>query len=77
MSIIHMDKRKYITEIDILDKDARIDLIMDVLDLIMKDHIEATVVVEKISLSNNIKKEYLIRSLPDVIAQKVKVGLID
>ena len=51
-----MDKRKYITEIDILDKDARIDLIMDVLDLIMKDHIEATVVVEKISLSNNIKK---------------------
>ncbi len=77
MSIIHMDKRKYITEIDILDKDARIDLIMDVLDLIMKDHIEATVVVEKISLSNNIKKEYLIRSLPDVIAQKVKVGLIE
>ena len=72
-----MDKRKYITEIDILDKDARIDLIMDVLDLIMKDHIEATVVVEKISLSNNIKKEYLIRSLPDVIAQKVKVGLIE
>ena len=68
MSIIHMDKRKYITEIDILDKDARIDLIMDVLDLIMKDHIEATVVVEKI---------YLIRSLPDVIAQKVKVGLIE
>ena len=50
---------------------------MDVLDLIMKDHIEATVVVEKISLSNNIKKEYLIRSLPDVIAQKVKVGLIE
>ena len=77
MSIIHMDKRKYITDIDILDKDARIDLIMDVLDLIMKDHIEATVVVEKISLSNNIKKEYLIRSLPDVIAQKVKVGLIE
>lgn len=77
MSIIHMDKRKYITEIDILYKDARIDLIMDVLDLIMKDHIEATVVVEKISLSNNIKKEYLIRSLPDVIAQKVKVGLIE
>lgn len=32
-----MDKRKYITETDILDKDARIDLIMDILDLIMKD----------------------------------------
>lgn len=72
-----MDKRKYITETDILDKDARIDLIMDILDLIMKDYIEPAIVVNEISLSNNIKKEYLIRLLPDVIAQKVKVGLIE
>ncbi|MCE9654212.1 hypothetical protein LPC13_02850 [Clostridium celatum] len=72
-----MDKRKYITETDILDKETRIDLIMDMLDLIMKDHIEPAIVVEKISLSNNIKKEYLIRLLPDVIAEKVKVGLIE
>lgn len=72
-----MDKRKYITETDILDKDARIDLIMDMLDLIMKDHIEPAIVVNEISLSNNIKKEYLIRLLPDVIAEKVKVGLIE
>lgn len=72
-----MDKRKYITETDILDKDARIDLIMDILDLIMKDYIEPAIVVNEISLSNNIKKEYLIRLLPDVIAEKVKVGLIE
>lgn len=72
-----MDKRKYITETDILDKDARIDLIMDILDFIMKDYIEPAILVSEISLSNNIKKEYLIRLLPDVIAQKVKVGLIE
>lgn len=72
-----MDKRKYITETDILDKESRINLIMDMLDLIMKEHIEPTVAVNKISLSNNIKKEYLIRLLPDVIAEKVKVGLIE
>lgn len=72
-----MDKRKYITETDILDKESRINLIMDMLDLIMKEHIELTVAVNKISLSNNIKKEYLIRLLPDVIAEKVKVGLIE
>lgn len=72
-----MDKRKYITETDILDKESRIDLIMDMLDLIMKEHIAPTVAVDEISLSNNIKKEYLIRLLPDVIAEKVKVGLIE
>ena len=72
-----MDKRKYITETDILDKDAIIDLIMDILDFIMKDYIEPAILVSEISLSNNIKKEYLIRLLPDVIAQKVKVGLIE
>lgn len=72
-----MDKRKYITETDILDKESRINLIMDMLDLIMKEHIEPTVAVNKIFLSNNIKKEYLIRLLPDVIAEKVKVGLIE
>lgn len=72
-----MDKRKYITETDILDKDARIDLIMDILDFIMKDYIEPAILVSEISLSNNIKKEYLIRLLLDVIAQKVKVGLIE
>ncbi|WP_302579350.1 hypothetical protein [Clostridium saudiense] len=71
-----MDKRKYITETDILDKESRINLIMDMLDLIMKEHMP-TVAVNKISLSNNIKKEYLIRLLPDVIAEKVKVGLIE
>ncbi|WP_302570427.1 hypothetical protein [uncultured Clostridium sp.] len=72
-----MAKRKYITETDILDKESRINLIMDMLDLIMKEHIALTVAVNKISLSNNIKKEYLIRLLPDVIAEKVKVGLIE
>ena len=71
-----MAKRKYITETDILDKESRINLIMDMLDLIMKEHMP-TVAVNKISLSNNIKKEYLIRLLPDVIAEKVKVGLIE
>ena len=50
-----MDKRKYITETDILDKESRINLIMDMLDLIMKEHMP-TVTVNKISLSNNIKK---------------------
>lgn len=50
-----MDKRKYITETDILDKESRINLIMDMLDLIMKEHMP-TVAVNKISLSNNIKK---------------------
>ena len=60
-----------------LDKETRIDLIMDMLDLIMKEHIAPTVAVDEISLSNNIKKEYLIRLLPDVIAEKVKVGLIE
>lgn len=72
-----MDKRKYITETDILDKESRINLIMDMLDLIMKEHIEPILAVNEISLSNNIKKEYLIRLLPDVIAEKVKVGLIE
>lgn len=65
-----MDKRKYITETDILDKETRIDLIM-------KDHIEPAIVVEKIALSNSIEKEKLIRLLPNVIAEKVKVGLIE
>lgn len=72
-----MDKRKYITETDILDKETRIDLIMDMLDLIIKDHIDQAIVFNEISLSNNIKKEYLIRLLPYVIAEKVKVGLIE
>lgn len=72
-----MDKRKFITETAILDKESRVNLIMDILDLIVEEHIETTVAVNKISLSNNVKKEYLIRLLPDVIAEKVKVGLIE
>ena len=72
-----MDKRKFITETAILDKESRVNLIMDILDLIMKEHIEPILAVNEISLSNNIKKEYLIRLLPDVIAEKVKVGLIE
>lgn len=50
---------------------------MDMLDLIMKEDIAPTVAVNKISLSNDIKKEYLIRLLPDVIAEKVKVSLLE
>lgn len=36
----------------------------------MKEHIDPTVAVNKISLSNNIKREYLIRLLLDIIAKK-------
>ena len=50
---------------------------MDMLDLIMKDHIEPAIVVNEISLSNNIEKEELLRLLPDVIAEKVKVSLLE
>lgn len=72
-----MDKRKYITQTDILDKESRINLIMDMLDLIMKEHIQPDIIVEKIALSNNIEKEELIKLLPDVIAEKVKVSLLE
>ena len=61
------DQRKYITETDIFDKDTRIDLIMDILDLIIKKDYDAKASVKQISSIRGIKEELLIRLLPNTL----------
>lgn len=65
------DKRKYITEKDIFDKETRIDLIIDMLELIDKDKFEPKRAVQYMSRLKGIEEEKLIRLLPDVIKKQI------
>lgn len=65
------DKRKYITEDDILDKEARIDLIIDMLDLIDKDKFEPKRAVKYMSKLKGVEEEKLVRLLPDIIQNQI------
>lgn len=65
------DQGKYITEADIFDKETRIDLIMDILDLIIKKDFEARASVKYISSTRDIKEELLIRLLPNTLQDTI------
>lgn len=66
------DKRKYLTVLDIFDKETRIDLIMDMLDLIDFDNLKPIIAVKYIAKVKGIEEEKLIRLLPDVIQQQIQ-----
>lgn len=65
------DQRKYITEDDILDKETRIDLIIDMLELIDEDKFQPKRAVQYMSRLKGIEEEKLIRLLPDIIQQQI------
>jgi hypothetical protein len=65
------DQRKYITEDDILDKETRIDLIIDMLDLIDEDKFEPKKAVQYVSKLKGIQEDKLIRLLPDIIQKQI------
>ncbi|MFT5874696.1 MAG: hypothetical protein ACI8WT_003667 [Clostridium sp.] len=65
------DQRKYITEDDILNKETRIDLIIDMLDLIDEDKFEPKKAVQYMSKLKVIEEGKLIRLLPNIIQKQI------
>lgn len=72
-----MDKRKYITETDILEKNSRIDIILDTLELIMDKDIALAKAINIVSNSWNLEEEKVIRLMPDIIIERIETGAVD
>lgn len=70
-SMREKDQRKYITEDDILNKETRIDLIIDMLDLIDEDKFEPKKAVQYMSKLKVIEEGKLIRLLPNIIQKQI------
>lgn len=66
------DERKYITETDIFDKETRIDLIIDILDLIQFGYYKPKSAVQNIAILKGIEEELLIKLLPDAIQEQIE-----
>lgn len=72
-----MDNRKYITEDDILDKNSRIDIILESLELIMDKDIAPGKAIDIISENWNIEKYKVLRLMPDIIIEQINAGVLD
>lgn len=72
-----MDNRKYITEVDILYKNSRIDIILEALELIMNKDIASAEAINIISERWSLEKDKILRLMTDIIIGQINAGVLD
>ncbi len=72
-----MDNRKYITEDDILDKNSRIDIILESLELILEKDVAPAEAINIISKRWSLEKDKILRLMPDIILERIVTGAVE